>query len=177
VGEEQPGGAIVGVVRHGGADEAVGPLLGKLHPYRCSDTPTGRQNGRPTVSITEYQRHELFTWFEEQMGKERASTTMNLVPPVGWGDVATTRDLELHRAETKHDLLELRTAVGAELAATRHELREEVTTTRHELHDEIVATREQISAMEARLGRTFAGWLFASQAAVMGAMAVLLAIQ
>ncbi len=106
---------------------------------------------------------------------------MNLVPPVGWGDVATTRDmhqqLELHRAETRHDLLELRTAVGAELAATRHELREEVTTTRHELHDEIVATREQISAMEARLGRTFAGWLFASQAAVIGAMAVLLAIQ
>ncbi len=81
------------------------------------------------------------------------------------GDVATTRDLELHRAETKHDLLELRTAVGAEIAATRHEL-----------HDEIVATREEISAMEARLGRTFAGWLFASQAAVIGAMAVLLAI-
>ncbi len=46
---------------------------------------------------------------------------MNLVPPVGWGDVATTRDHELHRAETKHDLLELRTAEGAELAATRHE--------------------------------------------------------
>ncbi|MEJ7562505.1 MAG: hypothetical protein WKF45_08285 [Ilumatobacteraceae bacterium] len=64
------------------------------------------------MSITEYQRHQLFTWFEEHMGKERATTMMNLVPPVGWGDVATTRDLELHRAETKHDLLELRTAVG-----------------------------------------------------------------
>jgi len=73
------------------------------------------------MSITEYQRHQLFTWFEEHMGKERATTMMNLVPPVGWGDVATTRDLELHRVEKKHDLLELRTAVGAALSATRHE--------------------------------------------------------
>ena len=39
-----------------------------------------------------------------------------------------------------------------------------------------MATREEISAMEARLERTFAGWLFASQAAVIGTMAVLLAI-
>jgi hypothetical protein len=117
------------------------------------------------VSITEYQRHQLFTWFEEHMGKERATTMMNLVPPVGWGDVATNRDLELHRVETKRDLLELRLSLEGEM-----------TSMRHELHDEIAATRHEIAAAEARLGRTFAGWLFASQAAVIGAMAVLLAI-
>ncbi|CAN5727363.1 hypothetical protein BH24ACT6_BH24ACT6_18510 [soil metagenome] len=121
------------------------------------------------MSITEYQRQQLFTWFEEHMGKERATTMMNLVPPVGWGDVVTTRDLEhrleLHRAETKRDLLEFRLSVETEM-----------TSMRHELHDEIAATRHEIAAAEARLGRTFAGWLFASQAAVIGAMAVLLAI-
>jgi hypothetical protein len=46
------------------------------------------------MSVSEYERHQLFTWFEEHMGPERATTMMNLVPPVGWGDVATRRDLE-----------------------------------------------------------------------------------
>ncbi|MDQ3351052.1 MAG: hypothetical protein M3501_03690 [Actinomycetota bacterium] len=113
------------------------------------------------MSITEYQRHQLFTWFEEHMGKDRATTMMNLVPPVGWGDVVTTRDLQLHRAETKQDLLEFRLAVEADMTSMRHE---------------IAATRHEIAAAESRLGRTFASWLFASQAAVIGAMAVLLAI-
>lgn len=95
------------------------------------------------MSITEYERHQLFIWFEEHMGKERATTMMNLVPPVGWGDVATARDLELQGAK----------------------VREEIATVRHD-----------IAAMEARFSRTFAGWLFASQAAVIGAIGVLLAI-
>ena len=43
-------------------------------------------------------------------------------------------------------------------------------------HDEVAATRHEIAAMETRLGRTFARWLFARQAAVIGATAVLLAI-
>jgi hypothetical protein len=44
------------------------------------------------MSISENERHQLFTWFEEQMGIERAATMTNLVPPVGWGDIATRRD-------------------------------------------------------------------------------------
>nr|MBA3400127.1 hypothetical protein [Acidimicrobiia bacterium] len=74
------------------------------------------------MSITEYERHQLFIWFEEHMGKERATTMMHLVPPVGWGDVVTTRDLELHRVETKRDLLEFRLSVETELTSMRHDL-------------------------------------------------------
>jgi hypothetical protein len=40
----------------------------------------------------------LFTWFEEHMGSERAAAMMSLLPPVGWGDIATRRDLELLEA-------------------------------------------------------------------------------
>lgn len=45
------------------------------------------------MSVTEFQRHEVFKWLEEKMGPERAAIMMDLLPPVGWGDIVTTRDL------------------------------------------------------------------------------------
>lgn len=45
------------------------------------------------MEVTEYERHQLFVWFEEHMGSERAATMMDLTPPVGWFDLATKQDL------------------------------------------------------------------------------------
>lgn len=45
------------------------------------------------MSVTEFQRHEVFKWFEERMGPEKAAVMMDLLPPVGWGDIATKQDL------------------------------------------------------------------------------------
>ena len=47
------------------------------------------------MPVTEYERNHLFAWFEEHMGKERAATMMSMLPPVGWADVATKRDLDV----------------------------------------------------------------------------------
>lgn len=85
--------------------------------------------------VSEFQRHEVFKWLEEQMGPERAATMMDLLPPVGWGDLATKRDLqteigtlraEMHAALSEQ-LLKLffgmvasnATLVGLVLAAVR----------------------------------------------------------
>jgi hypothetical protein len=38
------------------------------------------------------------------MGTEDASTLMEHLPPVGWADVATKRDLEMLRLEWRADL-------------------------------------------------------------------------
>jgi hypothetical protein len=96
------------------------------------------------MSVSEHERHRLFTWFEEHMGSDQAATMMSLLPPTGWGDVATRRDL---------DLLEAR----------------------------INAKFDQVEArFEAKLGslmRTFGTWLFASQAAVIAAVALLFALR
>lgn len=46
------------------------------------------------MSVSEFQRHEVFKRLEERMGPERAATMMDLLPPVGWSDIATRRDLE-----------------------------------------------------------------------------------
>jgi hypothetical protein len=44
--------------------------------------------------LDERARHELFLRLEQVLGPERAATPMELMPPVGWADVATKRDLE-----------------------------------------------------------------------------------
>jgi len=46
------------------------------------------------VAVTEETRHRLYQRLEEVLGAEEATTLMELVPPVGWADVATKRDLD-----------------------------------------------------------------------------------
>lgn len=88
------------------------------------------------MAVTEYERHQLFAWFEGQLGPERAATMMNLLPPVSGDDIATKDDLAALEAR-----LDLR--------------------------------------FEQRIGqlqRTFGTWLFASQAAVIAALGLLLGL-
>jgi hypothetical protein len=65
------------------------------------------------VSVNEFQRHQVFQWFEEAMGPERAAIIMDLLPPVGWGDIATSTDLELLRAEVRAEFADLRAEIKA----------------------------------------------------------------
>lgn len=60
--------------------------------------------------VSEFQRHEVFKWLEEQLGPERAAIMMDLLPPVGWGDITTKTDLrtdtgvlrsEMHAAQLR----------------------------------------------------------------------------
>lgn len=56
------------------------------------------------MSVNEFQRHQVFQWFEEAMDPERAAIMMDLLPPVGWGDIATRADLELVRADLRAEI-------------------------------------------------------------------------
>ncbi len=47
------------------------------------------------MAIDERTRHQLFLRLEEVLGDDEANTLMEHLPPVGWADVATKRDLEL----------------------------------------------------------------------------------
>jgi hypothetical protein len=107
------------------------------------------------MAVSEYDRTQLFVWFEEHMGKERATTMMNLLPPVGWGDVATRRDL---------DLLEER--IEAKLGAMA---------TKQELSSMQASLKQDISDLRSDLQRTFVTWIFAAQATAVAAIGLLLA--
>lgn len=64
------------------------------------------------MEVTEYDRHQLFVWFEERMGPERAATMMNLIPPIGWFELAS-----------KHDLVELEGRIDGKLARLESSLK------------------------------------------------------
>lgn len=46
------------------------------------------------MAMTEERRHELYEALKEQLGMGPATTFMEAMPPVGWADVATKRDLD-----------------------------------------------------------------------------------
>ena len=108
------------------------------------------------MAITEETRHHLFKRLEEVLGPEEAATMMEHLPPVGWADVATKRDLD-HIAER----FELRLTV--ELATVRSELRGEFTAGMTGLRGEMVQMRDDLrsevksdmNAMETRLTAQF----------------------
>ena len=46
------------------------------------------------MALDERARHELFLRLEQVLGPDSAETLMEMMPPVGWADVATRRDLD-----------------------------------------------------------------------------------
>jgi hypothetical protein len=88
------------------------------------------------MGVTEQQRHSLLSWFEEQMGPERAATMMELIPPAGAAELVTRRDLG-----------DLERRLDARL-----------------------------EAMRSSMMSTFGTWLSASQAAVIAAISLVVAL-
>jgi hypothetical protein len=114
------------------------------------------------MSITEFERHQLYSWFEEHMGQERATTMISLLPPTGWGDVATRRDLQMAEArlDAKIDTLEARLDAKLDTLEARLDARFEA----------------RLGELRSDLMRTFGTWLFASQAAVIAVVTLLVTL-
>ena len=82
--------------------------------------------------VSDQDRRELYMALEQQLGGGPAATMMELLPPVGWADVARQSDLGAVRgemAELRGEMAELRGGMAelrAELKGEMAELRGEV---------------------------------------------------
>ena len=77
------------------------------------------------MAITEEERHRLYLRLEEVLGREQAATLMEHLPPVGWADVATKRDLDQLASATKRDLDHLEGTLRSEIRQQGDQLRAE----------------------------------------------------
>ena len=71
--------------------------------------------------IDELSRHRLFTKLQDVLGVDDAAVLIEHLPPVGWADVATKRDLEplVARLEVLgNDLGTLRAEVSSQFRTT-----------------------------------------------------------
>lgn len=104
----------------------------------------------------------MFNRVEEVLGAEAADTLMNLVPPVGWADVATKQDLahlevRLDQLEGRFDRLERRF----------DQLEGRFDRLDGRLGGELGRLDERIGTLQ----RSFTTWLLTSQAAVISVVA------
>jgi hypothetical protein len=116
------------------------------------------------MAISEESRHHLYLRLEEVLGSEEAATLMEHLPPVGWADVATKRDIEALRDSTKRDIEALR---DREIADVRHDIvgvKRDVADVKNEIGAlrAVVATREDRAGLRADIERELRGltWRF-----------------
>lgn len=60
------------------------------------------------MAISEHDRYELHRWLIDTAGEQVAETMMAHLPPVGWADVATKRDLDVLAATMRGEMQEMR---------------------------------------------------------------------
>ena len=82
------------------------------------------------MTVTEESRYHLHQQLDDAVGEKGATTMMELLPPVGWADVATKRDLD-HQTEKLEFMVRAEVAeVSAKVDRVRGELEKAM---RHQL--------------------------------------------
>ncbi|MBJ7369435.1 MAG: hypothetical protein JHC65_13390, partial [Ilumatobacteraceae bacterium] len=66
------------------------------------------------MTITQDNRHDMHSVLIEKLGRESATTLMELLPPVGWADIARRSDVESARLATTQDLLLMTASTSAQ---------------------------------------------------------------
>jgi len=110
------------------------------------------------MTVTQGSRHQLFKKLEKVLGMDEAGTLMDLVPPMGWADLATKHDIDHLRLATKHDIDQLRVATKADIDQLR------------------VSNRLDLEVLKNDLASKFRGLFFALAALFIGVVGLLLAV-
>ncbi len=109
---------------------------------------------------SEHDRRQLYTVLERHLGQGAAATLMELLPPVGWADVARQSDI---------------TALRGEMAELRADLRGEMAELRAELRGEMAELRAETVRLGARIDAQVPRFVWANVPVVFGVAGLVLA--
>lgn len=115
------------------------------------------------MTIGERDRLALDRRLEDTLGTDHADTLMELLPPTGWGDVATRADLHATATELRGEMAELRGEM-AELRGEMGEVRGEIAVLRGEMVAGFAAVDQQIAGLKLEIvgmQRSYLQWLIA----------------
>jgi len=91
------------------------------------------------MAVGERSRRELQEALMEAIGPDQTDTLFGYLPPVGWADVATTRDVAALGDAVRGEMATLGGDLRGEMAELRVELRGEMAELRVELRGEMAA--------------------------------------
>jgi hypothetical protein len=80
------------------------------------------------MSITDESRYHLHQRLEAVLGPQEATVLMEHLPPVGWADVATRRDLDHVASQIRLELAGIESRFQVALATTETSLRRDMAT-------------------------------------------------
>lgn len=103
------------------------------------------------MAISEEARHRLFGRLEAVLGAEEAATMMAHLPPMGWGDMATRRDVEGLGLALRSEMAVLGAELRSELAELGGELRSEMAELGGELRTGMAELRGEVTALQGEM--------------------------
>jgi hypothetical protein len=101
------------------------------------------------MAVEERSRRELQEVLMDTIGPEHTDTLLSYLPPTGWADVATTRDVQALGAELRGEISELRAEVRGGISELRAELRGEISELRGEVRGEVSDLRGEVRGLRA----------------------------
>ncbi|MBY5162056.1 hypothetical protein [Salsipaludibacter albus] len=129
------------------------------------------------MAVDERARHELYGQLERTLGPEATGTLMELLPPVGWADVATKQDLDAlgHRVDAqisgvRAEMADLRTDLRTGMAELQTEMADFCTDLRTEMADLRTDVGTEVATLGGELRREMADGQRLLIFAVLGAM-------
>ena len=123
------------------------------------------------MSITEASRFQIRTAIGQILSEEAADTLMELLPPVGWADVATKTDLHYLNG----DIQNLRNELKSDIDSLRNELKSDINSLRNELKGDMLNLQLTIEVNVRKLIHEQTKWLITTMIA-MNAVTVAVAV-
>jgi hypothetical protein len=96
------------------------------------------------MAVDERSRRLLQEALMDAIGPDPTDTLLTYLPPTGWADVATTRDVAGLGTELRAEMASVRIELRAEMASLRTELQAEMNSLRTELRGDMDSLRTEL---------------------------------